>query len=136
SGYLNELKKLCEDLGIKRHVTFAGAQSPEAVKTCYRNADVFVYPSLYENFGQPILEAAAAGLAIISTNVGIAKEIIRDGENGFIVDGDPEVIKDRMEALAALQSRTTFGKRIQEKVRKDLAWDRIIQRYAEIYRSL
>ena len=53
-------------------------------------ANIFVYPSLYENFGQPLIEAAAHGLPLISTPVGIARDIIIDGEG---VIGENPTIK-------------------------------------------
>ncbi len=78
SGYLNELKNLCKTLNINDHVTFVGSIPQDELSNWYSKGDIFVYPSLYENFGQPILEAAAAGLPIISTPVGVAREIIID----------------------------------------------------------
>jgi glycosyltransferase involved in cell wall biosynthesis len=47
--------------------------------------DLLVVPSRYESMGYVFLEAAAAGIPIVSTNVGIASDVIRDGANGFIV---------------------------------------------------
>ena len=46
-------------------------KTPQELKTLYQSADIFVYQSLYENFGQPLLEAAAHGPPLISTSVGI-----------------------------------------------------------------
>ncbi|MFQ5671465.1 MAG: glycosyltransferase family 4 protein [Nitrospinales bacterium] len=135
SGYLDELKKLCGDLGIAEHVTFAGAQPPEAVRNFYREADVFVYPSLYENFGQPVLEAAAAGLPVVATGVGVAREIVRDGETGFLVPGEPERIAERIKILAEPATRAAFGNAIRATVQKDFSWDDIIQRYVDLYKS-
>ncbi len=136
SGYLFELKKLCADLGINDKVTFTGTKLPAELKPYYENADIFVYPSLYENFGQPLLEAAAEGLPIIATAVGLAREIIQDGETGFIVPADPNVIRDRITRLFDTPTRNAMSKNIRETVRHDYAWDNIIQRYIEIYKSL
>jgi len=51
----------------------------------YRNADVFLFPSLYEGFGNVILEALAAGLPIVSTPVGAAVDLLEPGLNALIV---------------------------------------------------
>lgn len=134
-GYRDELKKLCADLGIAEHVTFAGAQPPDALKNFYRAAHVFVYPSLYENFGQPVLEAAAAGLPVVATAVGVARELVRDGETGFLVPGEPPSIAERITALAEPETRAAFGNSIRAAVRKKFSWDNIIQRYVAIYHS-
>lgn len=136
TGYLNELESLCGELGIREQVTFTGAKTPGELKTYYQNADVFVYPSLYENFGQPVLEAAAAGLPIISTDVGVAREIVEDGETGFIIDGSPAEIRGRLEELNSRDSRTPFGEKIRKRVRRNYGWENVMQRYIEIYRSL
>ena len=72
SGYMNELKQLCGNLGVDDRVTFTGPKSPEELASFYNAADVFVYPSRYENFSQPILEAASYGLPVIATSIGIA----------------------------------------------------------------
>lgn len=136
SGYLFELKKLCADLDIKDKVTFTGAKLPGELKPYYENADIFVYPSLYENFGQPLLESAAEGIPIIATAVGVAREIVKDGETGFIVPADPNIICDRITRLFDSSIRNTMSKKIQETIRRDYGWDNIIQRYIEIYKNL
>jgi len=135
SGYFGELKKLCADLGIDDKVAFTGAKPPAELRLYYENADVFVYPSQYENFGQPILEAAATGLPIIATPVGVARDLVQEGETGFIVPADPDAICDRLTRIFDPAIRRPMGLKIQERVRRDFGWDNIIQRYLEIYRS-
>lgn len=51
----------------------------------YLSHSVFIFPSLYEGFGMVLLEAMAAGIPIITTRVGIAKEWIKDGVNGIVI---------------------------------------------------
>ena len=134
-GYLNELKKLCAELGIGNRVRFAGPQPQKDLKSFYREADVFVYPSLYENFAQPLLEAAASGLPVIATAVGIANEIIIDGETGYVVPGDPKAICERLGQMADASARVEMGRNIRKRVRENFAWDQVMDRYLELYRS-
>ena len=101
----------------------------------YSKGDIFVYPSLYENFGQPILEAAAAGLPIVSTSVGVAKEIIQDGETGFLVAGDDQEIADRITQLADNNLRMKMGNALKKKVRNLYGWQKIIDQYMDVYQS-
>ena len=136
SGYLDELKDLCIDLGIADRVTFIGPKSPEELPSFYSAADVFVYPSLYENFAQPILEAASYGIPVIATSVGIAPELIEDGETGFLVSGEPPELAQRLEQLGDSSERRKMGLKIQDKARNKFAWDPIIDQYMELYRSL
>ena len=56
-----------------------------ALADLYRDADVFVFPSLYEGFSRAILEAMAGRLAIVTTAVGVAADALRDEENALIV---------------------------------------------------
>lgn len=135
SGYLDELKKLCVDLGITDRVTFAGPKSPEDLPFFYNTADVFVYPSRYENFSQPILEAGSYGIPVIATSVGIAPEIIEDGETGFLVSGEPEVLAEKLKELGLSSERKKMGLKLKEKVRNKFAWDPIMDQYMELYHS-
>lgn len=136
SGYLNELKKLCISLKINDRVTFVGPVVQEELFEWYRKGDIFVYPSLYENFGQPILEAAAAGLPIISTPVGVAQEIITDNETGFLFSGDDEELASRINQLTDQSMRKKIGETVRERVRSLFGWGAIIQQYLDLYRSL
>jgi glycosyltransferase involved in cell wall biosynthesis len=135
-GYLNELKQLTKQLNLESKVTFIGKKTPLELKSLYQSADIFVYPSLYENFGQPLLEAAAHGLPLISTSVGIARDIIIEGETGYQVSGKPAEIKERIESLRDSSLRLQMGRRIQDEVKNRFDWGNIMDQYMNLYRSL
>jgi len=135
-GYLSELKALVDELRVGRQIIFAGPKYGKELITYYQSADVFIYTSLYENFGQTLLEAAAASLPIISTPVGIAPEIVIDGETGFLVNDDPKMISERIRRLNNVSTRTAFGGRIKEIVKEKFAWSNIIDQYLQIYQHL
>ena len=136
SGYLDELKKLCKDLNINDRVTFVGPVAQNELFNWYSKGDIFVYPSLYENFGQPILEAAAAGLPIVSTPVGVAQEIITDNETGFLFNGDDQELANRITQLTDQNLRKKIGGAVRERVRDLYGWEGIIKQYLDLYRSL
>ena len=135
-GYMDELKKLCKALNISDRITFAGPIDQSKLANWYRKADIFVYPSLYENFGQPILEAAAAGMPIISTAVGVATEIVIDSETGFLITGEDQELAERITQLANNNLRLKMGKALREKVRRLYGWQGIIDQYMDLYQSL
>jgi glycosyltransferase involved in cell wall biosynthesis len=136
AGYCDELIKLAEELRISDKVHFTGRKTPEELKAYYQNAEVFVYPSLYENFSQPILEAGAMALPIIATEVGVAKEIVKEGETGFLVRGDPIAIRDRLMQMADPELRSSMGKAIRKVVQQNYSWDQVLQKYVDIYHFL
>jgi glycosyltransferase involved in cell wall biosynthesis len=134
--YLKELKKLVKTLGIEDRVDFLGNPSPEDMNSCYANADLFINLSAYETSGKNLLEAGASGLPVISTPVGIANEIVKSGENGFIVPADPDMICDRILQLSNPDTRQKFGHHIRGKVLNEFGWSTIMDRYMELYGSL
>lgn len=72
--YLAELRALAAELGIEDDVVFVGGVPLEETVDFYRAADVFVYPSLNETFGLPILEAMACGCPVVTSNVSAMPE--------------------------------------------------------------
>jgi glycosyltransferase involved in cell wall biosynthesis len=88
--------------GLQDRVVFPGYVSREEQPLWYSAADVFVYPSQYEGFGLPPLEAMACGVPVITSNVSSLPEVV--GDAGITVDaGDVEALSEAMRAV--LQDR-------------------------------
>lgn len=90
-------RAVADRLGIGPRVHFAGAS--RSIEGYYAAADLFVYPSRYEAFSLVTLEAAAAGLPLVMTRINGAAELLRQGENGFLVRADAGDIADRLRLL-------------------------------------
>ncbi|GJL79440.1 MAG: hypothetical protein NPINA01_24290 [Nitrospinaceae bacterium] len=135
TGYLQELKDLSRDLKISDHVEFVGPKPPENLPVYYQAANVFVYSSLYENFAQPLLEAASYGIPIVSTSVGIAPQIIKNEETGFLVPAEPQTMSHALEQLNDPIRRKNLGQKLKETVRNKFAWSRVMDQYIELYRA-
>jgi len=71
-------------------IIFAGVQTGEALAAHYASADVFLFPSTTETFGNVTLEALASGLAVVAYDYAAAAEHIHDGENGLLAEYDNE----------------------------------------------
>ncbi|MBC2579905.1 glycosyltransferase family 1 protein [Clostridium sp. DJ247] len=80
----NSLKKLIVDMGIESKVKFTGFVTEELLPVFYNACDVFVYPSLYEGFGLPPLEAMSCGTPVITSNISSIPEVVGDG--GILID--------------------------------------------------
>ena len=82
--------------GIK--ITLAGYLSDSEILSLYEECDAFVYPSLYEGFGLPVLEAMACGCPVIASNVSSLPEVV--GEAGMLVD--PYDVEALAQAISAV----------------------------------
>jgi len=94
----HELKKKVEKLGLEKSVIFENWQSD--LVSYYKTADLFLLTSNYEGYGMTIVEALASGCPVIATVVGCAREVIKNGENGFIFPvGDKDALVSLMDRV-------------------------------------
>lgn len=78
-GWLSDdLTSYLEGLGIARQVRFTGHLSDDELRALYSSCRVFVYPSFYEGFGLPLLEAMACGAPVVTSNVPAIVETVND----------------------------------------------------------
>jgi glycosyltransferase involved in cell wall biosynthesis len=87
------LKYLAKQLGIASKLVFTGALPKEKVIECYYSADLFVFASVTETQGLVLPEAKAAGLPIIALSAYGVKEMVTDGEDGFLIT--PKLNRER-----------------------------------------
>ncbi len=73
-----ELRELAQELGIVESVDWVEDASDAQIAACYGRASVFVFPSLYEGFGWPVLEAMTFGLPVVCSNAGSLPEVVGD----------------------------------------------------------
>ncbi len=131
-GYLDSLKDFAAR--NKLNVKFLGELKGQALVDEYRKAGAFIYTSLWENFGQSLLEAGATGLPIISTPVGIASDIVLENKTGYIVDfNDEKQIADKIERLKDRRVRLILGRNMASIIKKGFSWDDIIMEYEKVY---
>ncbi len=100
-GSEQELREQISRYGLKEQVCFKGyVPLGERLWDLYRQADIFVLPSLSEGQGKVLIEAQACGLPIIATRVGGIPTIIKDGVNGLLVQPrSPEAIAKAIQRL-------------------------------------
>ena len=128
------LKELVRNLGLEDHVVFVGRVPHDKIPEYMASADVFVLPSLSEGFGMVVVEAMAMGLPVIASRVGGLPEIIKDCENGFLVE--PRNPRDIAEKIILLLTnddlRVYMSKRNTEEARK-YSWEKIVEKLEKVY---
>lgn len=93
--YTRELQALCSELGVK-NLEFLGKVSQNQLQREYHQANLFVLPTLHEMFGIVFIEALAAGLPVVSTDVAAVPEVVTS-DTGFLVQpGDPAALAERV----------------------------------------
>ncbi|MCC7306771.1 MAG: glycosyltransferase [Acidobacteria bacterium] len=104
AGDRSGLQQLIVSLGLQDKVFLVGPRTD--IAAVMNSFDVLVHPSLAESFGMIFIEAFALGKPILTTKVGVAPEIVVDGENGFLLyDGKPAAIADGIEKMLAAKER-------------------------------
>jgi glycosyltransferase involved in cell wall biosynthesis len=128
------LQARAAQLGIAPRVRFTGEVHRARVVSLFRSAAVFVLPSRHEPFGLVNLEAMAAGVPVVATNVGGVREIVDPGVNGMLVPpGDPVSLAS---AIGSIRSdanlRSTLVARGHEQALR-FDWSRLSVRYQAAY---
>jgi glycosyltransferase involved in cell wall biosynthesis len=132
----DHVERRAHDLGVMRETLFLGYQ--EDVAPYYAAFDAFVLPSGNEGTPVTTIEALAAGRPVVATRVGGVPDVVRDGEDGFLVDlGDVEELADRLATLAGdAELRERMGTAGREHVLPRYAVDRLVDDVDRLYRSL
>ncbi|MCM8760763.1 MAG: glycosyltransferase family 4 protein [Candidatus Omnitrophica bacterium] len=130
------LKKLAETLGIGDSVKFF--ESCPDTNRFLSIMDVFVFPSVKEGLGIALLEALAAGRAVVASRVGGIEDIIKNGLNGILVDvGDVRGISDSVLTLLANEERRkSMGDRGRQLVVERFTLASMADKIAELYKEV
>jgi N-acetyl-alpha-D-glucosaminyl L-malate synthase BshA len=130
---LGRAEELARELGVADSTLSLGAQ--ECVEEIYPLADVLLLPSEHESFGLVALEAMSSGVAVVATNQGGTREVIRQGENGFL--HDPKDVEGMAETIAGLFEAPSRLTRIKERARRtaveEFPVELAIDRYLALY---
>lgn len=109
--YLTFLEYLVRRHRLEKHVSFLGPQTKEAMPALYHQADIFLFTSVWqEPFGRVLIEAMAAGVAVVGSTVGGVTEILRDNETALTYPAGNE------EKLAAQVARLIESPELRQQV--------------------
>lgn len=119
------------EFGLDSQVVFTGYVEESQVPVLMKGARAFVFPSLYEGFGMPPLEAMACGTPVLTSTAASLPEVV--GETGILVD--PESIEDICHGLKRLAKDDELCRKLQEAgpVRaREFSWDKTVRPLKEL----
>ncbi len=132
---LSFLQDLARREGVAQSVVFTGRRPdiPEILGI----TDLVVLPSLFEGMPLSVLEAMAAGRAVVATNVDGTSEVVQDGITGYLVPpADSAALAKRISDLLMDESRRReFGRRGRQRIEEHFTLRRMLERYRALYRE-
>lgn len=131
--YVNQLRALADELRIADDVVWVGGVPLDETVHFYRAADVFVYPSLNETFGLPILEAMASACPVVTSD----RSAMPETAGGAALLADPTDPESLAEAIVRACGPDNERLRAQGPLRaKDFSWVRTAERTLDVYREV
>ncbi|MDH4029039.1 MAG: glycosyltransferase family 4 protein, partial [Nitrospirota bacterium] len=124
------------DFQRKQKTIFCGPQRD--IRKYYAAADIFVFPTMYEPFGNVHLEALASGLPVITTRNSGASEIIKDGTHGFVVSGpeDTEGIANGIRAFINEPEKLQAMSRNARALAEEFTFDKHMEKMLALYETI
>ena len=127
-------EQLIDRLDLRRAVRSVASADETALRRAYRAADVLLFPSLYEGFGFPVLEAFASGLPVVTSGAGGLKEVA--GNAALVVEGrDPGAYVEALERLDDTDERDDLIQRGWTRAR-GFTWQKTAAQTADVYKAL
>ncbi|MEA2248162.1 MAG: hypothetical protein QOH46_2691 [Solirubrobacteraceae bacterium] len=124
------------ELGVTEHVRVLGPLVPDAIEALFRASDVFAFPSTKEGFGLAALEALAAELPVVASDIDVFRTFLTDGDNALLTPtGDGAALGRALIRLARdpeLRDRLRAGGRA---VTARFSWDASAEAHDRAYRS-
>ena len=135
---MNDLTRQASLLGLAQRVLFLLDVPHASIGALYARATVFCLSSLAEPFGIVLLEAGVFSLPVVATRVGGVPEIIRDNQDGILVDcGDPvQLAQSISELLDAPDRAVALGTSLHDRVLREFSWRQAAERYVGLAASL
>jgi len=137
TGYAaDSMKELVAEKGLDRMVTFVGnITDRERMKDYYAAADLFLFPSLYDNAPLVVREAAALNTPAVMVKGATASTIIEDGANGFLIDNDIKAFEAKLRELIADPQRVhRAGVQASKTIVR--SWEDVVDEVLDRYNSL
>lgn len=133
--FRSRLEELAESVGQADNVTVAGPVPRDEIHHCYAAADAFALSSTSEGLGIALVEAMAAELPVVATEVAGPSDVVREGETGHLVPpGSPSHLADAMGRLADADERDRLGRNGYQRAERTFDIETVADAYEECYR--
>lgn len=135
--YVREFWKYAEKLEVRSRIIYRKSVEQKYMDQLYEAVDIFLLPTTYDIFGMVLLEAMYFGKGVITTRNGGSCTLIKDGKNGFILDGlNVEMWCARIYSLLEDSDRLReVGRNAHEKVVNEYIWDVLVDMMLEAYKK-
>jgi glycosyltransferase involved in cell wall biosynthesis len=137
--YQEKMKRICDravsDTGMGEMVVFTDYITDEELDELFRMADLLIYPSLYEGFGIPVIEAMRSGLPVITSSTTALPEVA----GGAALLANPEDVEDMTKKLSELLQNGDLQEELREKGRAraiEFTWEKTSEEYLSLYKEV
>ncbi|MET4279184.1 MULTISPECIES: glycosyltransferase family 4 protein [unclassified Bradyrhizobium] len=136
--FANDLKKRIEAAGLQSRIVITGELPIEDVQRWYQRLTIYAFTSRNEGFGLTLIEAMAAGSALVAARAGAAELVVDDGVTGVLIPaGDADALAAAVEPLMRdVATTVAMGERGRARVLERFSLDAEAARIGEVYRPL
>ena len=132
------LQAMAAERGVASNLHFLGMIDEDQKLALLRTSDLLPFPTRYEGFGLPLLEGMAAGTPVISTDIPVVNEIVRDGENGLLIpyDDSAALARAMLSVLGTPELRARLVAGGQRSLAERFDPQALAEQVIEVYRSV
>lgn len=130
-----KLERRARQLGIADHIRLLGHVDGEVLPALYQGASLFLYPTLYEGFGLPVVEAMASGVPVITSNTSSLKEIAQ----GYAELVNPLEVREIARAIERCMGNRSHARQLADRAGERSArfqWEEAAESTLDIYRDV
>ena len=127
-------RSLAKKEGVEKQVFFTGPVVD--VEKYYCASDLFVFPTVYEPFGNVCLEAMAAGLPVITSRISGASEVLDEGKNGYVIEDPTDCDEIAGKIRMGLELEPRFVRDFNAEKLRQYSWDRYLNQLSTLYEGI
>jgi glycosyltransferase involved in cell wall biosynthesis len=135
---MGALKALAREQGIGDRVVFLGWQSRQELIQCYKQSNLFLFPSRHEGMPNAVLEAMASGLPVIASRISGNEELVQHEKTGLLVESENvDALESALRSLFENPSlRKSMGMAARQRVEKSFGWENTARQYEALLENI